>query len=431
MFVRLRINGLVFFILFVFSLTLIFSSTPFLAAQLDPTEQQQTIDAAIQQWFQQTAQAQSVEAQATAIQAAIETQFAVAQTATASAFASPAALPTLTATRLPPTSTRRPTAVPTIAPTPEALLLGREIISDLARRGTIGSTHGEFVVYKEAELVDLTNYTWWNINRQITSQPVSNFVMHAEFMWGPGDMEDACGFFFRENSRGWYLFAVNQFGLTTFNKNSNGNWGEGSQWNSDVNAGFGNTNEMVVVGLDDTFTLFTNGQRITAIEDRSFTSGQVSVYGISTYNPEPSSCFFTDIWVWTPDQSTSSANTTTASADVTALAQGFYDWYMWEFMRFYNGERPDPPLVGDPQLNQYFSWIFTNGIAEWYARESPDGTVDPYLCSVDNSAVVTFEDVEMIDPTLAFIHADNGWAQFIITVMLQDDQWKIVDIDCP
>lgn len=211
----------------------------------------------------------------------------------------PTSTPTATAT---PTDTLTPSPTLTTSPTatdlppgflPAFVQTGLEMVGVTPDNGSLGDS----LDLKTIDVSDVDNTVRW----ESFDGEYDNFVAATTIQWGPGDIEDDCGFLFREvDEENFYAIRISRDGFLWFAAKINNEWqdsinGDGTL----VRAGANDTNQLEIVAAGNSYTAYLNGEFAGQFTEDTFSSGQVSL-AASTYDQsDESNCTFTDAWVWT------------------------------------------------------------------------------------------------------------------------------------
>jgi hypothetical protein len=236
---------------------------------------------------------------------------------------SPTPTPYQTATWTPtptPTATYdEATTSPTFTPEPTGTLplsdtrAPDSIIATLAANGVLDSTRGYLAEWLDAAVVNMSNGYNTSYNRSLDQErSYTDFVLRTTLQWGPGAQEDRCGFTFRRlGNDNYYIVEVNRYGEVFW-----GDW-TADEWQTpdniypadgtfteDLDTDAGDSNELVLVGHDNQFSLYINGAlngyaRASVTETlTSHDSGRVRLRGTIFNESSLNYCTFTDTWVW-------------------------------------------------------------------------------------------------------------------------------------
>jgi Bacterial pre-peptidase C-terminal domain/Bacterial SH3 domain len=231
-------------------------------------------------------------------------------TATATATTTSTSTPTTTPTSMPTTTpTKTPTRVPN-TPQPPATpgqppqnnlpptIPTGDFNADLQQLG-IAPDNGSLAAKMDSNTLDLTgqdNLIKW----ETFDGTYTDFVAITTFKWGPGADDDYCGMRFRGNDvDAMYLADMDRTGQLWFESKVNGQWqptrsGDGSA--VDVNPS--DTNELLVIGVGDTFTIYVNGQNAGQFQDANLKDGDVGVMAGTYASSDQSNCTFSNSQIW-------------------------------------------------------------------------------------------------------------------------------------
>ncbi|MBL8161465.1 MAG: pre-peptidase C-terminal domain-containing protein [Anaerolineae bacterium] len=218
-----------------------------------------------------------------------------------------------------PTATPRPLVVPGALPQQIRIGLQADILADLG----VAPDNGEEADYVESTTIDLTGedalIQWQSFDGTYT-----DFVAKTTIGWGPGATEDYCGFRFRGNDNTeLYLAEIDRNGNVWFEYKIADEWqqalsGDGSAVRVEQDA----TNEMVLVALGDTFTVYINGQNAAQFTEATYPDGLVSLMAGTYDESDETFCTFTDSWVWSLERSPLGGSAAPQSIAYGETAQG-------------------------------------------------------------------------------------------------------------
>lgn len=286
--------------------------------------------------------------------------------------------PTATATETPspthtPSPTPRATDTPTATPRPLVVSGGlpqqirtdlqADILADLG----VTADNGEEADYSESTTVDLTGEDDL-IQWQSFEGTYSDFVAKTTIGWGPGATEDYCGFRFRGNDNTeLYLVEIDRNGNVWFEYKINDEWqqalsGDGSNVRVERDA----TNEMVLVALGDTFTVYINGQYAAQFTDDAHPDGLVSLMAGTYDESDETFCTFTDSWVWSLERSPISAGAAPQSIAYGETTQG---------------------SISDTAFGALYTFSGQEGDTISVRMDKTSGDLDAYLILLDSSGL--------------------------------------------
>lgn len=125
---------------------------------------------------------------------------------------------------------------------------------------------------------DWTASTGLTTRHTIDSLTVSDFeaTLNAQRLRGPE--ATACyGLVFRENYSGYYVFLVcddKTYEVAIYNNDS---WNVLISWTTSEFIKPGEVNQLTVLGSDESFQLYINGEYIDSFQDNTFRSGHVGI----------------------------------------------------------------------------------------------------------------------------------------------------------
>jgi hypothetical protein len=135
----------------------------------------------------------------------------------------------------------------------------------------------------------------------------SDFVLGATISWGPGATDDYCGFTFREpeaegDTNTLYAIHMNRLGRIWFAELTDSEWGDNVYGNGEfINLDESDTNQLILVVVGDTFSVYVNGSYSAQFQDDTLTSGLVGMMGGTYESSDESSCSFADAFVFSLD----------------------------------------------------------------------------------------------------------------------------------
>jgi uncharacterized protein YraI len=233
----------------------------------------------------------------------------------------PSVTPTNTPTETPTEEPTTPAATEDVTDeTPQVLIPSQDILDALKTAG-VEQNRGALADKIDEKVIDLTGLDnqiqWTRFNGTYT-----NFVAGATIQWGPGDPGDYCGFVFREvDKSNFYTAQIDRKGNLWFDALVNDKWDDSvSGDGSDVKTGATDTNQVVILGRNDTFTVYINGRNATTFTDKQFTSGRVGVMAGTNANSDKTNCTFTNGWLWDMEAAPLMANAPTYVAAALARA---------------------------------------------------------------------------------------------------------------
>ncbi|MBZ0287224.1 MAG: SH3 domain-containing protein [Anaerolineae bacterium] len=284
--------------------------------------------------------------------------------------------PTETATQTPtPTETTTPTATRTLisSPTPglpgyvSAALVQVEVAPDTCylaeeRRQDEIDNSGE------------DNLVSWNR----FDNTYSDFVVGATVGWGAGANDDYCGFTFRDiNQEGelntLYAIHINRQGRLWFAELTDSEWGDNIYGTGEfVNIDEDDPNELILVGVGDTFSLYVNGEYSAQFQDDTLTNGLVGLMGGTYESSDESGCTFSDAFVFSLDSAVAPpAPTPTAPPEFSEAIGISYD-------------NTVQGVIGGDVAGGRYTFVGQEGdeITIWMSRDS--GDLDPQLILLDS-----------------------------------------------
>ncbi|MEO8610325.1 MAG: SH3 domain-containing protein [Chloroflexota bacterium] len=227
----------------------------------------------------------------------------------------PAATSTLTATATE-TATFTPTATETLAATETSTATRTPIPSPTAGvpqyvsavLGEVGVAQdtGYLAEEKRQDTVDNSgqdNLVSWNR----LDNTYSDFVLAATIGWGEGATDDYCGFTFRDiNQDGdkntLYAVHINRLGRLWFAELTDSVWGDNNYGNGEfVKIDASDTNELILVAVGDTFSVYINGHYSAQFQDDTLKNGLVGLMGGTYESSDKSDCTFSDAFVYSLD----------------------------------------------------------------------------------------------------------------------------------
>jgi hypothetical protein len=134
-----------------------------------------------------------------------------------------------------------------------------------------------------------------------------DFVLGAKIGWGAGANDDYCGFTFRDlNQEGdnntLYAIHINRLGRLWFAELTDSDWGDNTYGNGEfLNVGASDTNDIILVGVGTTFSVYVNGHYSAQFQDDTLVNGLVGLMGGTFENSDESGCTFTDAFVFSLD----------------------------------------------------------------------------------------------------------------------------------
>ncbi len=196
------------------------------------------------------------------------------------------------------------TPVPADTPAP-ANELPDYVINGLEEVG-VALDSGYLAETDEEEVIDLTdedNLVSW----QSFETSHADFVMGSTIEWGPGATEDYCGFVFREQDDGddtntLYAIHLSRDRFLWFAELTASEWEENVYGNAEfLNTGEGDTNEVVLVVVDNTFSIYVNGNYAAQFQDDSLGIGLPALMGGTYEGSDETYCTFTNSWLFSLD----------------------------------------------------------------------------------------------------------------------------------
>ncbi len=221
-------------------------------------------------------------------------------TPTATPTDTPTATFTVTATA---TETDTPTPRPTFTLIPSPTVGPPSYVANALTEIGIATDSGVMAEQRSQYVLDLTGedntVSWWNFDEQYT-----DFVLGATFQWGPGATEDFCGFTFREqvdnnDTNTLYAIHLSRDGYLWFNTLTDSEWGDEVDGNAEfMNLGSNDTNEIILVAVGDTFSMYVNGHYSAQFKDDTLVQGLLGLMGGTYEASDATSCTFTNAFVF-------------------------------------------------------------------------------------------------------------------------------------
>ncbi|MFC1959158.1 TIR domain-containing protein [Chloroflexota bacterium] len=159
-----------------------------------------------------------------------------------------------------------------------------------------------------------------------------DFIIGATVQWGPGSYADYCGFMLRgQGNDSFYYASINQNKWLRFAAEQNGEWYRN---NSDlfpgIRSGEGETNELAIIAIGDTFAIFINGEYATQYQEDNLQSGQIGIGADTADDSDTSYCIFKDIWAGSLSSTTAWTPTPTVNfTETTATPSATYSQERW------------------------------------------------------------------------------------------------------
>ena len=162
--------------------------------------------------------------------------------------------------------------------------------------------NGYFTHFIENIMVDLSdedNWSRWEYFDGIYSVFVAGTTIH----WGPGAEEDECGFLFRrQDSDNYHTLRIDREGDLRFVSQINDDWQDSQYGKGDaIQRQSTESNELMLVATDDTFSVYINGGYASQFSDNSFPRGRVALFASTFDESDETNCTFTNSWVWVPN----------------------------------------------------------------------------------------------------------------------------------
>lgn len=127
----------------------------------------------------------------------------------------------------------------------------------------------------------------------------SFFVIGSTIAWGPGQDEDACGFIFRQQDDDhFYVVRIDREGALRFEEKSGSILPAETVRTDAIRQDSAATNDLWLVGQEDHFDVFINGEHIAQFTDSSYESGSVGLALNTLGRSSATLCTFTNSWVW-------------------------------------------------------------------------------------------------------------------------------------
>ncbi|MBZ0280314.1 MAG: pre-peptidase C-terminal domain-containing protein [Anaerolineae bacterium] len=303
-------------------------------------------------------------------------------TFTPTATDTPTSTPTETAT---PTPTATPTHTPTDTPTATPTATPRPIETPNARPDSINTDdqaailasfgiaedNGEEADFVEETTVDLTGeddlLRWESFEGEF-----SDFVVSATIHWGPGAEEDYCGFRFRgAGTENLYIVDIDRDGGLYFEYKLDNEWqeiveGDGRNINTDQD----DTNQLVLIAVGNTFSVYLNGEFAGELIDDTLPSGEVALLAGTYDESDETNCVFEDAWIWTLE--TSPFNQALAPREIS-------------YGDTVNG------TIDDSASGAYFTFDGRQGDFVGIRMTKTSGDLDPYLILLDANGTTLIE----------------------------------------
>jgi hypothetical protein len=210
--------------------------------------------------------------------------------------------PTVDFSRTTATPTRTPQPTPTLSPRltgddPAGVVNSLAALGFVERGGRLGGTLDSVSIDQAGE----DNSIRW----ERLEGSYGNFVMGTTIEWGPGAIEDYCGFLFRESdSDNYYTVQINRQDELWFNAYLDGEWQDDVVGNGDaVNAGADDQNTLVLVATGTVFTVFVNGEYAARFDEPDLPTGEVALLAGTEDESDETGCTFRDAWVWALESS--------------------------------------------------------------------------------------------------------------------------------
>jgi hypothetical protein len=321
-------------------------------------------------------------------------------TATVTATALPSATPLPTKTPVPPTFTPLPptatdtathlptatftprpsrTPLPTITPLPPTTSFSpsqftgsspQAVVNSLAQEGYISTANGFLNAQESSVSLDLTGENNWQW-REGLAGIYTDFVMGATIHWGPGATEDTCGFAFRTvDDDNFYVVELNRDGYLWLAERNGGIWEENVYLDgAGIRRGREQTNQLILIGEGEDFSVFINNQFAGGGFDSSFTVGSVALEASTWDESNATGCIFTDVWVWDLDTTVPLVTPPASSATLNFSLPPNYG-----STRLTSGFVPDPFTVGITSGGSV-NVSYLGGGCTGFATSAPDYSV--------------------------------------------------------
>lgn len=122
-----------------------------------------------------------------------------------------------------------------------------------------------------------------------------NFVLGTEFTWEPQNLDDDCGIMFRHDGNNAHALRLEQNGIYF------GTAVEGEMQHvtrlSGVTPATDEINSLLVVGVDNIFSFYLNGEYIAQFQDDTLRVGRLGLVTFATQAVQ-ATCTFTNTWIW-------------------------------------------------------------------------------------------------------------------------------------
>jgi hypothetical protein len=207
-------------------------------------------------------------------------------------------------TEVPPTVTPLPTVTPNAAATAQAEATVEPIRGYLASYG-VDPSQGRLGWVHQPKTIELQSYGAQDYTTDFPSVVTRNFVVQADVTWETRTGLAGCGFIFRaDQSQNFYGMGIARgaTGVSVFDVFLGGRSTQGGFEVADApttNWRNGETNRLAIVGQENVFTLFVNGQFTHQRSDNTLQSGIVAFAALSESGL--SICTFNNGWLWILD----------------------------------------------------------------------------------------------------------------------------------
>jgi serine/threonine-protein kinase len=179
----------------------------------------------------------------------------------------------------------------------------RNIMNALEDAGYIADAGGEVREEDNRITIDMTGDD--NLMRpDLFDETYANFVIGTTIEWGDGAENDTCGVRFRssDDHTDSYNLELNRLSTVRFTELNNGEWEPSvTGLGLTINTRRRDENTLILVAVEDAFTVFVNGQFAGQFFDSSFDEGLVGMIAATFEDSDEAGCIFSDTWVWELD----------------------------------------------------------------------------------------------------------------------------------
>jgi hypothetical protein len=298
-------------------------------------------------------------------------------TSTPTATDTPTETPAATATS---TATRTPIPSPT-AGVPQYVRTALEEVGVAEDTGYLAEEKRQDAVDNSGE----DNLVSWNR----FDNTYGDFVIGATVGWGAGATDDYCGFTFRDiNQEGdqntLYAIHINRLGRLWFAELTDSEWGDNIYGNGEfVNIDADDTNELLLVGVGDTFSVYVNGNYSAQFQDDTLTNGLVGLMGGTYESSDESGCTFSDAFVFSLDSAIAPpAPTPTSPAEFSESIGISYG-------------NTIQGTIGDDVAGGSYTFVAEEGdvVSIYMSRDSGDLDAEIILLDADGNEIARNDDV--------------------------------------